>query len=36
MVIDRMVAEHMSEIADHHNALWSLITLEEFLAKQGW
>jgi asparagine synthase (glutamine-hydrolysing) len=36
IVVDRMVAEHMSEVADHHNALWALITLEEFLAKQGW
>lgn len=34
--IDRMVGEHMSGRADHGHALWTLLTLEEFLRKQGW
>jgi asparagine synthase (glutamine-hydrolysing) len=34
--IDRMVGEHMSGRADHGHALWTLLTLEEFLRKRGW
>jgi asparagine synthase (glutamine-hydrolysing) len=34
--VDRLVGEHLSGAADHCHALWALVTLEEFLRKQGW
>jgi asparagine synthase (glutamine-hydrolysing) len=34
--VDRMVGDHLSGAADHGNALWTLVTLEEFLRRQGW
>jgi asparagine synthase (glutamine-hydrolysing) len=34
--VDRMVGEHLSGTADHGHALWTLVTLEEFLRRQGW
>ncbi len=34
--LDRMVSEHLSGAADHGHSLWALLTLEEFLVKQGW
>jgi len=34
--LDRMVGEHLAGTADHGHALWTLVTLEEFLRRQGW
>jgi asparagine synthase (glutamine-hydrolysing) len=34
--IDGIVGEHLSGTADHGHALWTLVTLEEFLRRQGW
>lgn len=34
--VDRLVGEHLSGVADHCHALWAMVTLEEFLRKQGW
>jgi asparagine synthase (glutamine-hydrolysing) len=34
--IDRVVAEHLSGTADHCHALWTMVTLEEFLRKEDW
>jgi asparagine synthase (glutamine-hydrolysing) len=34
--VDRMVGEHLSGTADHGHALWTLVTFEEFLRRQGW
>jgi asparagine synthase (glutamine-hydrolysing) len=34
--IDQMVAEHLSGAVDHSQALWALVTLEEFLRKESW
>jgi asparagine synthase (glutamine-hydrolysing) len=34
--IDRLVGEHVSGEANNALALWTLVTLEEFLGKQGW
>jgi asparagine synthase (glutamine-hydrolysing) len=34
--IDRMVGEHLSGMANHSQALWALVTLEEFLRKEQW
>ena len=34
--IDRLVGEHLSGAANHSHELWALVTLEEFLRKEGW
>ena len=34
--LDRLVNEHHSGVANHGKALWSLLTLEVFLQRQGW
>jgi asparagine synthase (glutamine-hydrolysing) len=34
--LDAMVAEHMAGSANHGHALWSLLTLEVFLRREGW
>jgi asparagine synthase (glutamine-hydrolysing) len=34
--IDRLVSEHLSGAANHCHTLWALVTLEEFLRKEGW
>lgn len=34
--VDRLVSEHLSGAADHGHSLWTLVTLEEFLRKEGW
>ncbi|MGD0810866.1 MAG: asparagine synthase (glutamine-hydrolyzing) [Acidimicrobiales bacterium] len=34
--VDRLVGEHLSGVSDHGHALWTLLTLEEFLRRQGW
>jgi asparagine synthase (glutamine-hydrolysing) len=34
--IDALVGEHLSGTADNCHAIWALLTLEEFLGKQGW
>jgi asparagine synthase (glutamine-hydrolysing) len=34
--LDALLAEHMSEQADHGHALWTLLTLEAFLQKERW
>lgn len=34
--IDRIVAEQRAGTADHGHALWTLLTLEIFLERQGW
>lgn len=31
-----LVAEHLSDVADHGHALWTLLTLEVFLRREGW
>lgn len=34
--LDRLVAEHMADRANHGQALWTLLTLELFLRREGW
>ena len=34
--VETMVREHQAGRADHGHALWSLLTLEVFLRRQGW
>lgn len=34
--LDALVAEHLSGRADHGHALWTLLTLEVFLEREGW
>lgn len=34
--VDRMVGEHMSGRMNHRDALWTLLTLELFLRREGW
>jgi asparagine synthase (glutamine-hydrolysing) len=34
--VDRMIAEHDSGRRNHAHALWTLLTLEVFLRRQGW
>jgi len=34
--IDRMLAEHSSGTRNHGQALWTLVTLEVFLRREGW
>ena len=35
-VVDRVLREHASGVADHGHTLWTLLTLEVFLEKQDW
>ena len=34
--VDRMLAEHASRTRNHGHALWTLLTLEVFLRREGW
>jgi asparagine synthase (glutamine-hydrolysing) len=34
--LDRLIAEHMSGARNHGHALWTLLTLEVFLRREGW
>ncbi len=34
--VDQIVAEHLSGAASHGHALWTLMTLELFLRREGW
>jgi asparagine synthase (glutamine-hydrolysing) len=34
--LDRLLDEHRGRLANHGHALWSLLTLELFLRRQGW
>ena len=34
--VDRILAEHASGTRNHGHALWTLLTLEVFLRKEGW
>jgi asparagine synthase (glutamine-hydrolysing) len=34
--IDRLVREHQQGVANHGHALWTLLTLELFLRREGW
>jgi asparagine synthase (glutamine-hydrolysing) len=34
--LDRLIAEHDSGARNHGHALWTLLTLEVFLRRQGW
>lgn len=34
--LDIMLAEHQGEVVNHGNALWTLLTLETFLRREGW
>ncbi|HEX2042917.1 MAG TPA: asparagine synthase-related protein, partial [Acidimicrobiales bacterium] len=34
--LDRMLGEHQRGIANHGHALWTLLTLELFLRREGW
>jgi len=34
--VDRVLAEHDSRARNHGHALWSLLTLEVFLRREGW
>jgi asparagine synthase (glutamine-hydrolysing) len=34
--LDAMLAEHQCRTANHGHALWTLLTLEVFLRRQGW
>jgi asparagine synthase (glutamine-hydrolysing) len=34
--LDRMLAEHASGARNHGHALWTLLTLEVFLRREGW
>lgn len=34
--VDRLLAEHHSGARDHGHALWTLLTLEIFLRREGW
>jgi hypothetical protein len=31
-----MVGEHLGGAVAHGHSIWTLLTLEEFLRKQGW
>jgi asparagine synthase (glutamine-hydrolysing) len=35
-VVDRILGEHAAGVGDHGQALWLLLTLEEFLKREGW
>ncbi|MEA2717584.1 MAG: hypothetical protein QOI99_1901, partial [Actinomycetota bacterium] len=34
--IDRLWAEHQAERQNHSYSLWTLLTLEVFLRREGW
>jgi asparagine synthase (glutamine-hydrolysing) len=34
--LDRMLGEHQRGVANHGHALWTLLTLELFLRREGW
>jgi asparagine synthase (glutamine-hydrolysing) len=34
--LDRLIAEHASGARDHGHSLWTLLTLEVFLRREGW
>ena len=34
--VDRMIGEHLSGQGNHRDALWTLLTLELFLCREGW
>jgi asparagine synthase (glutamine-hydrolysing) len=34
--VDRLLAEHDAHTRDHGEALWTLLTLEVFLRREGW
>ena len=34
--VDRMIAEHDAHVRDHGEALWTLLSLEVFLRREGW
>jgi hypothetical protein len=34
--VDRLLAEHDSRARNHGHALWTLLTLEVFLRREGW
>jgi asparagine synthase (glutamine-hydrolysing) len=34
--VDRLLAEHASRTRNHGHALWTLLTLEVFLRREGW
>jgi asparagine synthase (glutamine-hydrolysing) len=34
--VDAMIADHMRGAGNHGHALWSLLTLETFLRREGW
>jgi asparagine synthase (glutamine-hydrolysing) len=34
--VDRMIAEHDARVRDHGDALWTLLSLEVFLRREGW
>ena len=34
--IDALVTEHQAKMADHGDAIWTLLTLEIFLRREGW
>src|SRR5215211_202754 len=34
--VDQLIGEHDARIRDHGDALWSLLTLEVFLRREGW
>jgi asparagine synthase (glutamine-hydrolysing) len=34
--VDRLIAEHNSRTRNHGHALWTLLTLEVFLRREGW
>ena len=34
--VDRMIGEHDARVRDHGEALWTLLSLEVFLRREGW
>jgi len=34
--VDALIREHRRGSADHGHALWTLLTLETFLRREGW
>ena len=34
--VDRLIADHQAERRNHGHALWTLLTLEVFLRREGW
>jgi asparagine synthase (glutamine-hydrolysing) len=34
--VDHLIAEHQARRRDHGHSLWTLLTLEVFLRRQGW